>query len=142
MTDDIDCTSDDGERFHNGPMSAEELADIREHRGDPTYMPAESFDPLHQNWTDNQIQLLAPFFHFTSPPPSLEEIDRIIANHPVNVAQPGGKYHRDVQEWLAMYCFRKSEHDLDPSWRTLGITLCEREGFKQVLRMFNAEINS
>jgi hypothetical protein len=116
------------------PISHDELALIRRHRGDPDYTPQSSFNPLHENWTDTEVIVLAPFFDMTEPP-TIDEIERIMATHPALEARPGRPYYSIGLEILARYCFRHNK----PSWHSLGLQLSEREGFQKLLQKHSSE---
>ena len=117
-----------------GPLTADDLAEIRRARNDPNYAPPPSVNPLHDNWTDTQVILLGPFLGRTIPP-TLEEINRIMQNHSALEARPGHTYHETGLETLAHYCFRHENID----WKSLGMQLSRRGNFRRLLEMHDPQ---
>jgi hypothetical protein len=109
------------------PLTPEELEQIRQLRQNPAYTPAAASTPAHEHWTDTASTLLDPFKHQrfdADHPPTMEEVETLMATHPARVARPGVNmfdYYWKTLDLLTHYCDR-----MGPGWEVLKAQLQTR----------------
>ena len=97
--------SDSAPEAVDKPLTLTELKWLRLWRKDDAYTPAPSMNPVHECFTDDQLQLLGPFLKCSEPPTDTSLV-QILEHHPVRVARPGSNYERFTLETLIQYCSR------------------------------------
>ena len=95
------------------PLTFAELKWLRLWRKDDEYTPVASMNPVHECFTDDQLQLLGPFLKCSEPPTDTSLV-QILEHHPVRVARPGSDYEQFTLETLIQYCSR-----MGPGWNVL-----------------------
>ncbi len=112
---------DDGPEIIDGPMRAEELAILQ--RDNANYVIPIGVNPLHEEWTDNEVILLSHLWD-TEDPLSRKELERRLVDHPVLVARPGREYFTDALHAYTRYCRRQYLQSKDVKWLITCEKLC------------------